>query len=78
MDQNHHLLSGFKALFSDDNVAVTEAARRSTGGAGFASFSGFPTLFANYAPIPTYEGDNIVMLGQASRYLMKLVKRASK
>ena len=28
--------------------------------------------------MPTYEGDNIVMLGQASRYVFKLVKRAQK
>ena len=46
------------------------------GGAGFASFSGFTDLFQNRAPDPTQEGDNTVMLGQASRFLFKILKRA--
>lgn len=41
MDQNHHLQAGFKAIFSEDYVNVTEAVRKTCGGAGFASYSGF-------------------------------------
>lgn len=45
------------------------------GGAGFQSNAGFTQLFAQVSPMPTYEGDNVVMMGQASRYLMKLINK---
>jgi len=63
MDVNHHLLSGFKALFSQQALSDVEEARRTCGGAGYQSNSGFTSLFAGVSPIPTYEGDNTVMLG---------------
>lgn len=77
MDPMHHMLSGFKALFSNQSLIDVEEARRTCGGAGYQSFSGFTQLFSGVSPIPTYEGDNMVMLGQASRYLVKLLKKAS-
>lgn len=55
-----------------------EEARRTCGGAGYQSNSGFTSLFAGVSPIPTYEGDNTVMLGQASRFLIKMITVASK
>jgi len=55
-----------------------DLARRSTGGAGYTAASGFTELYRNASPMPTYEGDNTVMLGQASRYLIKLVAKAAK
>lgn len=73
MDVIHHLLSGFKATFSEEYVNAGETARKSCGGAGYASNSGFSQLFHNSSPIVTYEGDNTVMLLQASKFLMKLV-----
>ncbi len=62
MDINHHLQAGFKAIFSQEYVDVTETVRKTCGGAGFASYSGFTQLYVNHVPIPTYEGDNTVML----------------
>lgn len=35
-------------------------------------------MFAGVSPIPTYEGDNTVMLGQASRFLVKLINLGRK
>lgn len=63
MDSTHHILSGFKALFSDQALNDVEEARRTCGGAGYQSNSGFTSLFAAASPIPTYEGDNTVMIG---------------
>ena len=77
MDPNHHILSGFKSLFSAQGMLDVEEARRTCGGAGYQSNSGFTSLFAAVSPIPTYEGDNTVMMGQASRYLIKQIKKAS-
>ena len=63
MEINHHILAGFKGLFTDDMYRNIEVARRSTGGAGYSSASGFTNIFRNASPYPTLEGDNTVMLG---------------
>ena len=76
MDAAHHILSGFKALFSNQAIHDVEEARRVCGGAGYQSNAGFTSLFAAVSPIPTYEGENTVMMGQASRYLIKQIKKA--
>lgn len=77
MDINHHLLAGFKALFSEEYLNFSETVRKTCGGAGFASNSGFTNLYHMHVPLITYEGDNTVMLLQATRYLMKLIKKAN-
>jgi len=76
MDGAHHLLAGFKGLYSDNMVEMMDVCRRACGGAGFHNFSGFTELCQNASPLPTFEGDNIVMNLQASRYIFKLAKRA--
>ena len=74
----HHVLSGFKALMTDSMIANVETARRACGGAGYTSNSGFTELYQNVSPMPTYEGENTVMLLQAARYLIKLTKKVGK
>lgn len=78
MDVLHHLLAGFKSYYSEEVMAGAEKCRRSTGGSGYASFTGFTELFEQASPVPTYEGDNIVMMLQASRFVFKLAKNAGK
>ena len=78
MDVTHHLLAGFKAIVSDEQYSGLDKCRRACGGAGYASMSGFTEIMARESPVPTYEGDNIVMLGQASRYVFKLINKAQK
>jgi len=55
------LLSGFKGYYSDEVIIGVEKCRRSAGGAGYASFSGFTYLMSLASPIVTYEGENTVM-----------------
>lgn len=76
MDPMHHLLAGLKAKFSDESILAIDKCRRSTGGAGFNSQSGFTDLYQGNAPIPTFEGDNTVMSLQSARYVFKLYKKA--
>ena len=78
MDVVHHLLSGYKAIFSDRNFLAIEVARKACGGAGYSSQSGIPQLFFNSSPIPTYEGDNTVMMLQSARFVKKLSKKGLK
>ena len=78
LDVLHHLLSGFKAYYSEEVMSGVEKCRRSAGGAGYASFSGFTDLMSHASPIVTYEGENTVMALQSTRYVFKLVKMAAK
>jgi hypothetical protein len=41
MDKVHHLLAGFKGLFTEYFIQGIEKCRRACGGAGYASSSGF-------------------------------------
>lgn len=43
-----------------------EAARRACGGHGYSLLSGLPTTFTHYVQNVTWEGDNNVMLLQAT------------
>ena len=75
MDQNHHILSGFKAMFSEQLLDNIDVARRVCGGAGYQSNAGFTGMFSLVSPNVTLEGENKVMLGQATRYLVKLYRK---
>ncbi len=75
LDMMHHVLSGFKQLYSSMTLNDAEDARRCCGGAGYQSNSGFTNIIHHLNPIVTYEGENTVMLGQASRFLVKLIKK---
>jgi len=46
MDVTHHLLAGFKATMSDEMMIAIEKCRKSCGGAGYASMSGFTDILA--------------------------------
>jgi acyl-CoA oxidase len=74
----HHLLAGLKAQISETMMTTVDTARRSAGGAGYQSNSGFTDLHSAASPIPTYEGDNTVMLLQSARFVFKLIKKAGK
>ena len=74
----HHLLAGFKSLYSERCNADLEKARSICGGAGYSSWSGMTEMCRNTTPIPTYEGENTVMMAQASRFVIKAFKKAQK
>ena len=78
MDPNHHILSGFKSLFTEQTMKYIDEARMCTGGAGYQSNAGFTALWHNTSPNVTLEGENNVMFGQATRYLIKLYRRVLK
>ena len=71
----HHLLAGLKAHVSEVMMTTLDKARRSCGGAGYQSNSGFTELASAGSPIPTYEGDNTVMAQQTLSYIQKKFKK---
>ena len=78
LDPNHHFLSGFKSLFTEQAMKVIDEGRRCAGGAGYQANAGFTAIWQQASPSVTLEGENNVMFGQATRYLVKLYRKVQK
>ena len=52
--------------------------RQSCGGAGFLDTSSIAAIWYDIAPFPTFEGVNVLMLQQSSRFLFKQAEKASR
>lgn len=63
-------------LFSDWAHFGIDCVRQNCGGAGYSAHSGLPQLFYDNSPCPVFEGDNTVLTLQASKFLVKLYKKA--
>ncbi|XP_059657599.1 peroxisomal acyl-coenzyme A oxidase 1-like [Cornus florida] len=73
LPEAHACTAGLKSLTTTATADGIEECRKLCGGHGYLCSSGLPELFAVYVPACTYEGDNIVLLLQAARFLMKTV-----
>ncbi|KAJ8423263.1 hypothetical protein Cgig2_012288 [Carnegiea gigantea] len=69
----HACTAGLKSLTTSVTADGIEECRKLCGGHGYLCSSGLPELFAVYVPACTYEGDNVVLLLQVARILMKTV-----
>lgn len=76
LDICHHFTSGMKACCTDMSYKGTDECRQSAGGAGYHIASGLVTGFTDHAVMPTFEGVNVIMYQQSSRYVLKQVKKA--
>ncbi|VDL80868.1 unnamed protein product [Nippostrongylus brasiliensis] len=70
----HALSSGLKSVVSWEAAQGIEQCRLSCGGHGYSLASAFPEIYAYSVGGCTYEGENIVMLLQVARFLMKAVE----
>ncbi|KAJ8436310.1 hypothetical protein Cgig2_005234 [Carnegiea gigantea] len=73
LPEAHACTAGLKSLTTSVTADGIEECRKLCGGHGYLCSSGLPELFAVYVPACTYEGDNIVLLLQVARFLMKTV-----
>ncbi|XP_074268985.1 peroxisomal acyl-coenzyme A oxidase 1 isoform X1 [Silene latifolia] len=71
----HACTAGLKSLTTSFTADGIEECRKLCGGHGYLCSSGLPELFAVYVPACTYEGDNVVLLLQVARFLMKTVSK---
>ncbi|VFQ66385.1 unnamed protein product [Cuscuta campestris] len=71
----HACTAGLKSLTTTATSDGIEECRKLCGGHGYLCSSGLPELFAVYVPTCTYEGDNIVLLLQVARVLVKTVSQ---
>nr|DAD47719.1 TPA_asm: hypothetical protein HUJ06_017656 [Nelumbo nucifera] len=75
LPEAHACTAGLKSLTTSSTADGIEECRKLCGGHGYLCSSGLPELFAVYVPACTYEGDNIVLLLQVARFLMKTVSQ---
>ncbi|KAG6428428.1 hypothetical protein SASPL_112679 [Salvia splendens] len=75
LPEAHACTAGLKSLTTTATADGIEECRKLCGGHGYLCTSGLPELFAVYVPACTYEGDNIVLLLQVARFLMKTVSQ---
>ncbi|KAK9921846.1 hypothetical protein M0R45_030342 [Rubus argutus] len=71
----HACTAGLKSLTTSAAADGIEESRKLCGGHGYLSSSGLPELYATFVPACTYEGDNVVLLLQVSRFLMKTISQ---
>ena len=70
----HALSSGLKAHVTWEMAKGMEQCRLSCGGHGYLLSSGLPELYGLNVGACTYEGDNIVLLLQVARFLVKAMR----
>ncbi|KAJ7944723.1 Acyl-coenzyme A oxidase [Quillaja saponaria] len=75
LPEAHACTAGLKSLTTSATADGIEECRKLCGGHGYLCSSGLPELFAVYVPACTYEGDNVVLLLQVARHLMKTVSQ---
>ncbi|CAI5451297.1 unnamed protein product [Caenorhabditis angaria] len=71
----HALSSGLKAVVTFEVQQGIEQCRLSCGGHGYSMASAFPELLGFSCASCTYEGDNIVLLLQVAKFLIKSVEK---
>uniref|UniRef100_A0A914CTW4 Acyl-CoA oxidase C-terminal domain-containing protein n=1 Tax=Acrobeloides nanus TaxID=290746 RepID=A0A914CTW4_9BILA len=71
INELHAISSGLKAVITFNTSFAIEQCRLACGGHGYSLASGLPQLYAIVVAECTYEGENLVMLLQMARYLMK-------
>uniref|UniRef100_A0A1I8AV65 Acyl-coenzyme A oxidase n=1 Tax=Steinernema glaseri TaxID=37863 RepID=A0A1I8AV65_9BILA len=67
----HALTSGLKAVVTHQTGLGIEQCRMACGGHGYSEASGIPLLYTQAIGGCTYEGENMVMLLQTARFLMR-------
>lgn len=78
LDVLHHFTAGVKAFATEHSYSGQDELRQACGGAGFLLASGVAQQWKDGAPLPTFEGVNVLMYAQAARYIFKQVKWISK
>ncbi|RNA34484.1 peroxisomal acyl-coenzyme A oxidase 1 isoform X2 [Brachionus plicatilis] len=71
----HALSSGLKSLVFSDCLKFAQSNRLCCGGHGYSASSGLSQIIQEADAACTYEGDNVVLLLQTARYLLKCAQK---
>ena len=74
----HAILSVLKALSSSYGLIGSQICRESCGGHGYSAFSSIGRIRDEQEVQVTWEGDNMVLIQQTSKYLLKQVQKSMK
>ncbi|VAH70000.1 unnamed protein product [Triticum turgidum subsp. durum] len=77
LPEAHACTAGLKSVTTSATADAIEECQKLCGGHGYLNSSGLPELFAVNLPACTYEGDNVVLLLQVARFLMKTVSQVA-
>ncbi|KMZ63073.1 Acyl-CoA oxidase [Zostera marina] len=75
LPETHACTSGLKSVITTATSYGIDECRKLCGGHGYLCSSGLPDLYAVYVPACNYEGDNVVLLLQVARFLMKTINQ---
>ena len=71
----HCIVSLYKSYFSFVTVDSVEECRRACGGHGFLMTSGLPSIYQDFLPSITYDGDNSILILQSARFYMAAMRK---
>ena len=71
----HCIVSLYKSYVTFGTLDGIEECRRSCGGHGFHMLSGLPSLYLEYLPAITFDGDNSILTLQSARYYMAAIRK---
>ena len=74
----HALSAAVKARFSWSSLKASQECRTVLGGHGYSQYSRIPSLINNIDVNTTWEGDNHMLLQQASKFLIKTIAKKTK
>ena len=75
LQDTHATLSATKSFYTWEAFNNLSTLRMACGGHGYASYAGFTHILSEFAPHPTHEGENSVMVLQTARYLIKCLEK---
>ncbi|KAJ7299812.1 hypothetical protein O6H91_Y145000 [Diphasiastrum complanatum] len=76
LPEAHACTAGLKSLTTSVTANGIEECRKLCGGHGYLCASGLPELYANYVPACTFEGDNVILLLQVARFLLRTLSQS--
>jgi len=72
----HCIVSLYKSYFSFMSIESIEECRRACGGHGFLMTSGIPSIYQNFIPSITYDGDNSILTLQSSKLYLSVLRKS--
>jgi acyl-CoA oxidase len=77
LKQAHCVSAGLKAEATWMVLEGVDSCRQSCGGLGYSGWNGLSSLVSDFAVMPTWEGDNSIMMMQACRLLFSAIRSAA-
>jgi acyl-CoA oxidase len=75
MKELHGLISVLKPLTTQWTVEILNESRKALGGLGYSWYAEIPKMLADLHILVTWEGDNNVLIQQASKFVLKGVQK---